>query len=405
MTHRLYYTNAYTTSFTAQLLEQFPLDSGQVGVLLDQSYFYPLSGGQPADRGTLSNRPVLDVSIRPSDGAVIHHLSEPLPAGEEVIGQIDWPRRFDLMQQHTGQHILSQAFVLVAEADTVGFHLNEENLTIDLNRVDLTAAQIAQAEQLANQIIWENRPVSSFFVSPAELSQFKLRKQPPAGTENIRLVSIENFDLNACGGTHVSQTGAVGCIKITRVEKRKDKLRLEFKCGGRALADYEQKNNILLALNQELTTSYSELHPAVQKLKAENQENRRSLRHAQEQLLAYEVERYLQTAPMYGGVQVVAQAFTEVDPEQMRLLAAQLTDRPGVVALLATAGEKPRFLFKRSADVPQAMNQLLKDSLQVVGFKSGGGTPELAQGGGGPADLTQVEQVLTAAVAQFRHPA
>ena len=215
MTERLYYTDSYTTTFQAIVVDQFD-HNGRPALVLDRTYFYPVSGGQPADAGTLNGVPVQDVYIRETDGAVVHVLSAtPSPAEMQgVQGVIDWDRRFDHMQQHTGQHILSQAFIQVADAHTVSFHLSDNSVTIDLNKEQLRPEDVEQAELLANQVIWEDRAIRIREVSPEEAERLALRKVPELESDKLRLVEIEQCDVTACGGTHVSRTGAVGMIKV-----------------------------------------------------------------------------------------------------------------------------------------------------------------------------------------------
>ena len=182
--------------------------------MLDHTGFYPTSGGQPHDLGWLNDTAVTNVTLHPDYG-LLHWLAAPLK-DDQVNGRIDWPRRFDHMQQHTGQHILSRAFIETAQAETVGFHLTPDNLTIDLDCNSLTSDQITAAERLANQIVWEDRPVSSRSVTPEQARQLDLRKLPDINEAAVRLIEIFGFDLTACGGTHVARTGAVGLIKVIK---------------------------------------------------------------------------------------------------------------------------------------------------------------------------------------------
>lgn len=248
MTDRLYYTDPFSREFDATVIG---VESAQpptvfVRVRLDRTCFYPTSGGQPFDMGTLDGSSVVDVVDE--DEAGITHIVESrlgpvdpaagpdpvLRIGDRVHGTIDWVRRFDHMQQHTGQHVLSAAIVRLFDVPTVSFHLGAEASTIDLAR-ELTAREIAAAEEEANRIVWEDRPVTIRFVSAEEASTLPLRKEP-ARTGVLRLIEVEHFDLSACGGTHVARTGQIGMIAITAWERFKGGHRLEFHCGGRALS-------------------------------------------------------------------------------------------------------------------------------------------------------------------------
>jgi len=392
MTRRLYYHDAYGTTFQAKVVERLR-HVGQPALILDQTYFYPESGGQPSDRGWLNEKFVTGVFIREEDGAIVHVLEEPIGI-DDVEGTIAWARRFDHMQQHTGQHILSQAFIQVAGACTVGFHLSDNTVTIDLDRADLSGAQVKQTESLANQIIWENRPVTVQFVTPAQARELPLRKIPALNGDQYRLIEIDRFDLTACGGTHVSRTGAVGLLKILKVERRAEQTRVEFCCGQRALADYDEKHQLVSRLATDFTTGYWNLEEVIDTLRTEADENRRLLQKQTAELLAYEARTLLADARPVGDARIVTAAFSGRDMEQLRILANQLAAEPGVVALLALSGEKSRLLFARAGDAPGNMNQLLQQALTLLGDGGGGGNETFAQGGGPAATEAQVERAL-----------
>lgn len=392
---RLYYQNAYTTRFQAKIIDRVR-EEGQTAVILDQTYFYPTSGGQPFDVGTISNIPVYDVTLRETDEAVLHWLETKELWQDEIVGQINWPRRFDHMQQHTGQHILSQAFIQVAQAETVGFHLSNNTLTIDLHTSQLTPSQVEEAEYLANQIIWQNRPVHIRFVTLAQAKKLALRKLPPVRQGKLRLIEIDKFDLTACGGTHVRHTGEVGIIKIVKLERQNNQLRVEFVCGQRALTDYRLKNSIINQLSAELTTGIEDVVESVLRFKEETKESRRQLKKQQEQLLHFEAADLLKRGKIVGKTAVVTHVFTkeESDPAQLRILANHLTQNDRVVALLGLAGEKAQLLFCRSQNAPGEMNQLIKPALQILGSAAGGGTAVMAQGGGPSTDVARIQQAI-----------
>jgi len=236
MTERLHYDDAYLLRFSARVVEHTQWE-GRPAVVLDRTAFYATGGGQPHDTGILDGVGVVDVVERESDGAVVHVLAAPLPPGTvDVEGEVDRARRLDLTRQHTGQHIISAAFVEVLGANTVSFHLSADYATIDLDRSPLTAEDLARVEDLANEVVMENRPVISRFVSRDELPALTLRK-PLAHAGPVRIVEVPGFDCSACGGTHVRATGELGLIKLVRAERRGTESRVEFLCGGRALAD------------------------------------------------------------------------------------------------------------------------------------------------------------------------
>ena len=364
MSDRLYYQDAYQTRFRARIVERVEED-GLIAVVLDSTCFYPTSGGQPADRGTLNGRPVADVFVR-DDGAIVHLVEGELWS-DEVTGEIDWQRRFDHMQQHTGQHILSQAFIRVAGAGTVSFHLGDSSATIDLDNDRLQAQQVEAAELLANRIVWENRPVRVRLVSLAEAQQLDLRKLPDVPGDVVRLIDIDQFDLNACGGTHVAHTGEVGMIKIVRLERQRGNLRATFLCGGRALLDYRQKNSLVNHLSATLTTGADQVEESVSHMREELQAARRQLRHQASQLLDYEAERLLARATPSDGLRVVRGAFTDRDPAELRALANLIAAAPGSVALLGSGGQRTQLVLARADDAPGQMDQLLRQLLPLLG--------------------------------------
>ncbi|NWF71235.1 MAG: alanyl-tRNA editing protein [Chloroflexi bacterium] len=404
MNARRYYDDAYTTRFQARIRER--LQAGQRPVvILDATYFYPASGGQPHDLGEIGGVAVVDVQTRESDGAVLHVLAAPLAAAAEVACQVDWARRFDHMQQHTGQHILTQAFVQTADAHTVGFHLSPDSVTIDLDK-NLPAEQISAAETLANQIVQENRPVRARLIAldAAEAAPsggregVRVRKIPEKMyTDGLRVIDIDGFDVTACGGTHVAHTGEIGLIKVLKTERRGDKLRVEFRCGGRALRDYQQKNAIISTLSADLTCATSEIVAAITRLRDELKSAHTALRAASARLVEYDAAALLQNATEHNGLRLVKAAFENRAAAELRLLAARLTETPGVVALLGTAGDKAQIICARSTDATPDMNAPLKAALTLLGKARGGGRPDLAQGGGIPAGLAQVQAALDAA--------
>jgi alanyl-tRNA synthetase len=338
----------------------------------------------------------VDVTVRKGDGAIVHWLTEEV-SGSEVMGKIDWARRFDHMQQHSGQHILTQAFIKTADAKTVSFHLSPDSITIDLHTANLTPVQIEEAEELANQIIWQNRPITVHMVTSEQAKNLDVRKIPTFRTGQlrlIRLIDIEKFDLTACGGTHVSRTGAVGLIKIVKLERRSEGLRVEFNCGGRALHDYRLKNSLANQLATTLTTGYTELLPAINRLQDDVKQAQRQIKKQQAELMQYEAARLLKSGKQKGQAIIITHVFSEGDSGSVRALGAHLAKHDGVVALLGLAGDKSQLVFCRAANAPGQMNQLLKPALQMLGTAAGGGNDTFAQGGGPAANENQVLQAL-----------
>ena len=396
MSNRCYYEDAYTTQFQAKVIE-ISVEEKRQGLILDETFFYPESGGQPSDFGTINGRSVAHISIREDDDVVVHWLSDAggtFGVGDVVTAVIDWPRRFDHMQQHSGQHILSQAFIQVAEAETVSFHLSENNVTIDVDRTNLTEAEIIAVEHRANQVVWENRPITMRFVSLEEAKTLPIRKIPPTRNGRLRLIDITDYDLTACGGTHVSHTGSVGLIKLVKQEKRGEKTRIEFCCGGRALQDYAQKHTIVSDLTAELTTSQNEIVPSITKMRQENKDTQRTIKKQKEALIAGMAQNLFANGSQYGSVTLIKQTFDETEATDLRTLAAHLTQQNNTVVLLGQFGKRTQLILSRSAETPGDMNQLLKVALAQLGNGGGGGNADFAQGGGPPHTREEVVAAL-----------
>lgn len=375
MTRRLYWEDPYRCEFDARVVERLEMD--QPALVLEATCFYPDSGGQPHDTGLLNGVAVVDV--RELEGRIVHLLAEPLDA-DTVHGVVDWQRRFDHMQQHTGQHILSQAFERSLGASTVSFHLGEEASTIDLALSSLDEEDAARVEDLANRIVMEDRPVTALVHHEGEVASLDLRKIPD-GQERVRVVSIEAFDQCGCGGTHVRTTGEVGIVHILRWERRRDQTRIEFACGWRAARDYRAKELTCRALAGQLSVGIEELPEAMARLAEAEQAARRQAESLRKRLLDAELPRLAQEAERVGGLRVLCRVLEEYDAGNMRYLAGHLTQEPGYVALLAVTDPSPQICFARSEDVNIDMGRLLREATAPYGGR-GGGKPHLAQGGG-----------------------
>jgi alanyl-tRNA synthetase len=396
MTERLYYTEPRAKAFSARVVEHIRWN-GHPAVILDRTLFYPTGGGQPHDTGSLNARLVVDVVEREDDGDVVHVLPDRLER-DEVEGVLNWERRFDFMQQHTGQHVLSAVFLERFGANTVGFHLSDEHATLDLDQAPFSKGDLAAGEALANSVVFENRPVMARFVPDEEASLLRLRK-PLTHTGPVRVVEVSGFDCSACGGTHVQATGEIGLIKITSSERRGAETRLEFSCGHRALADYAAKNAMVLDLAQEFTVGHWELTDSVRRLAKDLKEARRQLRLARDSILDAEAAVVWNEAEIVGGCRIVRGCFTGRAIDDLKHLAQRLIAHPQTVALLASEGEaggKSYFTFARSDDLDVNMGLMVRQACQAVGGR-GGGRPNFAQGGGPHGEL--VSQALDKALA------
>ena len=395
LTERLYYRDPYLCVFDAVVIERCQVDDRQ-GVVLDCTAFYPTGGGQPHDIGTLDGIPVVDVQVM-DGGKIVHLLDGPLE-GTDVHGEVNWQRRFDHMQQHTGQHILSQAFSQVCQVETVGFHLGDAVCTVDFDAAHLAPEQLVAAEKLANQVVIGSHPVVARFVDRTELAGMPLRKMPVVDGP-IRIVQISQFDWSPCGGTHVENTGQVGPIKVVRVERRRKLSRVYFLCGWRAISDYTHKQEIVHGLTAHLTTSEDELLPSVERMETESKNLLKALLATRMQVLEYEISDWIAQAERIGGVHVVVKVLQDWDIALLRESARRLTQQSGIVALLAARQPRAQFVFARSKNVSLDMGQLMHTACAAASGR-GGGRPHFAQGGA-PGDRA-AEQVLQEALAQLK---
>ena len=390
MTSRIYYTDPYCRRFDAVVTRTFEHE-GRPAVFLDRTAFYPTSGGQPFDTGTVSVRrgasgsavEVLDtVDI---DDEVVHVLSAPLPEGAAVHGEVAWDRRFDHMQQHTGQHVLSAAFDRVFDNRTVSFHMGAELSTIDLAR-DLSWEDIARAEAEANRIVWEDREVAIRFVSSSEASTLPLRKDP-ARTGVLRLIDVKDFDLSACGGTHVARTGAIGAVVVPAVERFKGGARITFACGGRALRVFRTLRESVAGSVRALSVLPHELPGAIERMLAEGKDLRRTIRKFQESLAAHEAARLADKAGEAG--RVIVEALDGWDANGLKMIASAIAQHTSAAVALFSASSPLAVVIARSGDVPVDANAVLRALTDRFGGR-GGGKADLAQGGGLDGDLADI---------------
>jgi alanyl-tRNA synthetase len=370
MTERLYYTDSFLREFDAQVVACEAID-GRFEVLLDRTAFYPTSGGQPYDTGKLGGANVSDVFEREEDHEVVHVVDEPLPPGP-VHGAIDWERRFDHIQQHTGQHLLSAAFLKLFSFPTVSFHLGREICTIDLDAPALVPRHLEEAERLACQAVFDDRPIAVTFRQKEELTELGVRKQVEReGT--LRLIAIEGFDIQPCGGTHALRTGQVGVILVRKVERQKQVWRVEFVSGGRAIAAARGDFYTLGAAAREIGCGMSEVPAMVMKMIEE-----RKAAHRERGQLAGRLAELEAAALLSTGEKIIVHAFDEGDPAFLRQVAARLAASPGVRAVVASRSAH-QFVFARAKEAGGDMGRALREVLAPAGGK-GGGSKEFAQG-------------------------
>ena len=400
-TDRIYYRKPMQWEFDAKVLEVAPARE-QLAVVLDRTAFYPTSGGQVFDTGRLlfsGNRAnVIEVAEREEDGAVIHYLAPPeaatapgpevpeavnvlaaLAVGSEVRGEIDGERRRHHMQQHTGQHVLSAAFIRLFGFATVSFHMGAESCTIDLDASSLTREQIVAAERLANEVIWEDRPVEIRFCSVEEARTLGLRKLPEREGE-MRLIEVRDFDLCACGGTHVTHSGQIGAIQIRKSEKVRQGMRVEFVCGLRAVGaarkDFETLTSAAELFSAHIHDVPAQIRKALDESKAESRGRLKLL----EEIAEYEAEKLARSAEHNGDYLVATHIYPDRDAAFIKLVAQKFTAAIKGVVLLGALDGPPTVVLSQNPALAFNCGAMIKDALAAVGAR-GGGPRDMAQGG------------------------
>jgi alanyl-tRNA synthetase len=395
MTERLYYHDSFLHDFEAQVLEVGPAGNSRHAVVLDRTAFYPSSGGQVHDTGWIfpisdhaspaeegSELRVREVA-ETEDGRIVHYIeAEKAPAkGTQVHGVVDPARRRDHMQQHSGQHVLSAAFVRMFNMPTVSFHMGEEYCSIDLDAAILTQEQMIEAENLSNEIIWEDRSVDIRFATLEEARELGLRKVPPLDKDKLRLIDIHDFDLTACGGTHVRSTGQIGSILLRKLEKVKQGWRVEFVCGERAIAVARRDYSVLTEAAGLFSTHIRELPQQIRKSLDEARALRKSREHLLEEVAELQATQMLAQTAETAGRKIVVRVFPDRDVLFLKLLAQKVTRLDSsVIALLGATSGQASLVFAQSPNQPFDMASLMKEVLSKLGGR-GGGSKDLAQGG------------------------
>jgi alanyl-tRNA synthetase len=407
LTDRLYYNDSFLHDFEARVVS-VANDAGRTAVILDRSAFYPTSGGQIFDRGWIafgdgdqSCLGVTEVTENEQTGEVVHFLEAEagsLKAGTAVRGAIDAARRRDHMQQHSGQHVLSAAFEKLFSLATVSFHMGDESCTIDLATESLSAKQLQAAERLANEVIAEDRPVEIRFATPDEARTLGVRKIPPVEHAKLRLIDIREFDLNACGGTHVRSTGQIGSILLRKTEKVKQGVRVEFVCGLRAVATTRRDYETLTDAAALFSTHIWEVPQQIRKSQEESKVAQKTQHRLLEEVAELQAGQMLQLAEQRGARKFVVQYFADRDLNFIKMLAQKLTRASQCVALLACAGAQPSLVFAQTPGLGDDMGALMKQAVQALGTR-GGGTRDMAQGGA--PDGEKAEQALRQAATNF----
>ncbi len=379
MTVKLYENNSLLKSCQA-VVTACTESKGKYLIELDQTVFFPEGGGQLSDKGTISDAKVAHVAEK--DGHILHECDKPLEVGSMVEAKLDWMVRLDRMQQHLGEHILSYAFWKLFKAHNVGFHMNEDNVTIDLDK-EMTPEELLKAEHLTNEIIWDNRPVSVNYMDSTELEAHKneMRKFNDKLTGILRIVSVEGADICTCCGTHPPFTGMVGSVKIIRSDKHKNGCRVEFLCGRRALLDADKKNNILLSVAADFSAKPEQVPERLAKLHKEVEELHEQLKAKTLALLERGLEDKLAEAALRAdGSKLLVMALTGDGKESKLLMPRLMTLTNTVSVIFSVQPERISYVLVLGADTSGDCRTYIKIVNEIFAGR-GGGKPDCAQGG------------------------
>jgi alanyl-tRNA synthetase len=382
MPERLYYTDSCRLEFDA-VVTATAMAGDRPAVFLDTTAFYPTSGGQPYDTGTLGGARVIEV-VETESGDLLHVLDRAIEVGLAVHGVVDRDRRFDHMQQHTGQHILSAAFDRLYGARTVGFHLGAAVSTLDLS-TELTPEDIAAAEAEACRIVWEDRPVTIRFVGETEAAALPLRKEPTRGG-TLRVIEVEGYDLSACGGTHVSRAGEIGMVATLSSERLRGGTRVEFVCGGRALRSFRTFRDSVAGCIHHVSVAPEDLPAAVERLQTDRKDQHKAMNDLRARLAGFEAADLASRAEVVGGGRQVVQAVGGQDQDGLKKMALSICAEAGYQVALFSGAAPFVVVVARSKDRAVDSAAVVRALTGRFGGR-GGGRPELAQAGGLAGDL------------------
>jgi len=376
---KLCYENGYQKEFTAEIIAIIEKNN-TFHIELDKTYFYPEGGGQPSDTGTIESSVITFVY---EENGHIYHVSETKPIKvHKVKCTLDWDKRFDAMQQHLGQHILSACFLELFRCSTIGFHLGQDYCTIDTDRL-LDMNQVQEAEELTNQIIFDNLAVEVLYPSKAELKKLSVKKTLPLTNEPIRIVKIGTIDLNPCCGVHPSSTLEVQVLKVCKYEKYKEGMRIHFLCGRRAITDYFIKYSFSSKICSTLKCTADDALIKIEKLSQDFNKLSVENRSLKSEIADYEVQDMLNSSEKIGAYHIVKSLYTNVDLKYVTLLASKLTVFKDVIILFGVETQNTaNLVFMCTKDLKKMhMGNLLKDAITLIDGK-GGGSAFSAQGGG-----------------------
>ena len=378
MSKKLYEKDPYKKSFNAKVIS-VSNKNNEYYVKLDKTYFYPEGGGQPSDRGFINDIKVIDVFKQ--DEEIIHVLEQNISKGKIVKCKINWKRRYDLMQQHTGQHLLSAILKNDYDLNTTGFTLSEESLRIDLDK-KISKRKINEVEDKVNTLIQKGIDIEIDFPDQKELKDLNLRKEPTVN-KNIRIIKIKGIDNSPCGGTHLKNTSELGLLKINNISNYKGGLRIDFVCGNRAIGDYNRKNNIILDLKDILSSPESEIINEVNNLMDRLEDYKNKTNELNEKLLNYTAKELIDQAKKVGDKRIIKKIYSDFSYSNVQYLSDIICESDNNIVIFGQHdGSSARLLLAKSDNIDKLkMNEIINNPLELINGR-GGGTPNKAQGGG-----------------------
>lgn len=394
-TERLFEAHPRSREFDAAVVDLTALPDGQ-GVVLDKTLFYPEGGGQPSDTGMLNGYPV--TRVWEEGPTIVHAVEGRFQKGQTVHGTLEWGRRFDHMQQHSGQHLLSQAFIRTLGADTKSFHLGSEDSTVDIEIDGLTDEEVQKVETEANRTVFENRNVLILEKNIEELETLPLRKRPDLKGK-VRIVEIQDYDFSLCCGTHVGMTGEIGPVKILRHEKYKGGMRVHFVCGFRAVRDYREKASLIQSISRILTAGEKDMAQVLEKWREERKAAEKSIQILTGQAMEAEAEKLMRAAKLFGEVKWVSAVLNDRNPHEAQILVRSLVQNQSVVAVIASVRNGATVYFARSANLDMDVRPML-EAVSMAMTAKGGGNASWAQCAAG--DGSRLEEGLQKALEVFQ---
>jgi alanyl-tRNA synthetase len=391
MTTRLYNNSPKLFDFKARIIASKKTSDGY-SLCLDQTAFYPTSGGQPFDTGRINGIPVTDVWD--DDKGKIWHQIPTFPDSDQIFGQIDWARRFDHMQQHSGQHILSAVFIDKLSANTIGFQIGKETSTIDIDISTLNTDAIHDVETAANTIVWANHPIIIQVISDENIGSIPFRK-PPQVKGEIRVIWIKTIDASACGGTHVESTGEIGLIKIRGTERYKGSIRVTFTCGNRAFRDYQRIHHIVQNVSADLSIHSEDLPQAISRIRDDITKKTSALNQTQKELMTMVADQLWNETQERKGLKRIGVYLENRQYDEISIIANRLREYPNTIILLAAPDhEKIRLVCTRNKSLKEVdAGKIIKYAVSLLNGK-GGGPPEMAHGGIPLNDRDVINEVI-----------